>query len=342
MSPDIAITLPETRERNPYRVTLYDPRRDRQAWAKALKNANNATLFHTHEFLAYHPPERFLNYHLIFRVGEEPRVLFTGAIRQSERGKGLVSYPGASYGGFVYPAGLSFNQAHHLVETLLRQARSEGFKVLTLTPPPAVYSSWPSDVISFHLLRAGFRYSKREITQIIALDYPDGDVFKTLCNKTRTAVRKALKSELRFEENIALSDANLEIFYPLLLDNRRRLGVTPTHSLKELKKLRDLIPDKLSLSLVKYKERAVAGILNFVANARVLLVFYVCHDWDYQEHRPVPLLVYRTMEWAHRRGFLYLDFGTSTLNMEPNWGLIKFKENFGSLGYFRDTFTIEL
>jgi hypothetical protein len=342
VSPDIAHTLPAGRERNPYHVFRYHPERDRADWDKVLAAADNATLFHTHEFLAYHPPDRFENHHLIFRIGEEPRVLMTGAVRHTAGGITLVSYPGASYGGLVYPPDLSFSRAYHLVETLLRYVRAEGFKSLTLTPAPSIYASLPADVLHFHLLKAGFRYLKREITQAIPLNFAPDDAFDTLCNKTRTAVRKAKKSGLQVDEDLELSDANLETFYPLLYDNRKRLGVTPTHTLDELKRLRDLIPEKLSLSLVKHGKRAIAGILNFVCNRRVLLIFYVCHDWEYQELRPVPLLVYSTMLWAQKRGFRFLDFGTSTLNMEPNWGLLKFKENFGSLGYFRDTFTIDL
>lgn len=343
MCPDIAHTLPVQKERNPYTVSKYDPAHDRQAWDKAMNQAGNATLFHSHEFLQYHPRGRFENHHLIFRCGEEPRVLMTGAVRDTDKGRALVSYPGASYGGMIYPPGLSFNHAHHLVDTLVRYARGAGFKVLTLTPPPGIYSNWPPDVLDFHLIKNGFRYLKREITQSIPLDYGDGaDPFDSLCNKTRTAIRKAVKEGLTVDEDILLSDANLETFYPLLWDNRQRLGVTPTHSLDELKRLRDLVPGKLSLSLVRYKSKAIAGILNFAANSRVLLIFYVCHDWEYQELRPVPLLVYRSMLWAKARGFKHLDFGTSTLNMEPNWGLLKFKENFCARGYFRDTFTIEL
>jgi hypothetical protein len=340
--PDIAHTLPGSRERNPYTVSQYDPAHDRQAWDKALNQAGNGTLFHSHEFLQYHPRNRFENHHLIFRIGEEARVLLTGAVRDSEKGKAFISYPGASYGGIIYPAGLSFNHAHHLADSLVKYAKSAGFKTLTLTPPPSLYSDWPSDVLDFHLLKKGFRYAKREITQAIPLDYGSADPFDTLCNKTRTAVRKAVKEGLKVDEDILLSDANLETFYPLLWDNRQRLGVTPTHSLEELKRLRDLVPGQLSLSLVRHGKKAIAGILNFVINPRVLLIFYVCHDWEYQELRPVPLLIYRSMLWAHSRGFRHLDFGTSTLNMEPNWGLLKFKENFGSRGYFRDTFTIDL
>lgn len=342
MSPDIAHTIPGTRGRNPFRVTLFDRRRDLAAWQKALQNAANATIFQEHAFLDYHPTNRFQNHHLIFWMGEEPRGVLTGAIQSIDGKKALVSYPGASYGGLIYPPGLSFNNADHLIQTLLRTVRSADFDILQITPPPSIYATFNDDVIAFQLLRHGFKYVKREITQAIPLIYPDGDIFRTLCNKTRTAVRKALKSELRVAEDIPLSDENLATFYPLLLDNRARLGVTPTHTLDELKRLRDLIPDKLMLSLVYFGDTPVAGILNFICNARVLLIFYVCHDWDYQEYRPVPLLVYYTMQWAFRHGFRYLDFGTSTLNMEPNRGLIKFKENFGSLGYFRDTLRIDL
>lgn len=342
MSPDIAITLPGRKGRNPFRAARFSLKREADAWEKILQAADNPTLFHTHEFLSYHPVDRFRNHHIIFRVGEEPRCLITGAEKEIDGKRALISYPGASYGGLVYPPGLSFNTAGHLVETLLRYAKTAGFDILSITQPPAIYSIWPADVITFNLLKAGFAYQKREITQAISLYYPDGDIFKTLNNKTRTAVRKAIKSNLVVEEDVELSDANLETFYPLLLDNRRRLGVTPTHSLEELKRLRDLVGNRLMLTLIKYKSVPIAGIFNFVCNARVLLIFYVCHDWDYQEFRPVPLIVYHTMQWAYRRGFRHVDFGTSTLNMDPNWGLIKFKENFGSLGYFRDTLTINL
>ena len=43
------------------------------------------------------------------------------------------------------------------------------------------------------------------------------------------------------------------------------------------------------------------------------------------------------IEDSIRRGFRYLDFGIFTVNMEPNFGLARFKESFGSSGLFRDT-----
>jgi lipid II:glycine glycyltransferase (peptidoglycan interpeptide bridge formation enzyme) len=69
-----------------------------------------------------------------------------------------------------------------------------------------------------------------------------------------------------------------------------------------------------------------------------VLAFYISHDETYQHYRPVNLLFYEIMQRYAYEGFKYLDFGIFTVLMEPNWGLGRFKENFGARGVFRDTF----
>jgi lipid II:glycine glycyltransferase (peptidoglycan interpeptide bridge formation enzyme) len=48
------------------------------------------------------------------------------------------------------------------------------------------------------------------------------------------------------------------------------------------------------------------------------------------------------MKKYKEEGFKFLDFGIFTVNMEPNWGLGRFKENFGARGILRDTFILDL
>jgi lipid II:glycine glycyltransferase (peptidoglycan interpeptide bridge formation enzyme) len=86
----------------------------------------------------------------------------------------------------------------------------------------------------------------------------------------------------------------------------------------------------------------IAGVCNFSANSKVVLAFYISHDEDYQEYRAVNQLFYEIMKQYKYEGFSFLDFGIFTVNMDPNWGLGRFKENFGSRGIFRDTFYKEL
>ena len=67
-----------------------------------------------------------------------------------------------------------------------------------------------------------------------------------------------------------------------------------------------------------------------------------CHDPEYQNYRAVNLLFYEIIKDSISKWLSYLDFGLFTVNMEPNWGLGKFKENFGARGILRDTFYLNL
>ena len=52
------------------------------------------------------------------------------------------------------------------------------------------------------------------------------------------------------------------------------------------------------------------------------------------------LLFYSIFDWAIKNELKVFDFGIFTVNEEPNFGLARFKENFGASGMFRDTFEI--
>ena len=81
-----------------------------------------------------------------------------------------------------------------------------------------------------------------------------------------------------------------------------------------------------------------AGVVTFECNQRVVLAFYISHNEDLQQYRGVNCLFYEIIKWAIQNGFGHLDFGIFTVDMEPNWGLGRFKESFGAQGVFRDTF----
>ena len=81
----------------------------------------------------------------------------------------------------------------------------------------------------------------------------------------------------------------------------------------------------------------IAGVVNFIVNEHVVLAFYISHDESFAEHRAVNLLFYTIFDWAINQKYKIYDFGTFTVNEEPNMGLGRFKENFGASGIFRDT-----
>ena len=86
----------------------------------------------------------------------------------------------------------------------------------------------------------------------------------------------------------------------------------------------------------------IAGVVNFIVNDHAILAFYIGHDEAFSKYRAVNLLFYTIFDWAIDNNYNIYDFGTFTVNEEPNMGLGRFKENFGASGIFRDTIELRL
>lgn len=310
----------------------------KRRWEKFVQTANNGTLFHTRKFLSYHPPGRFEDHSLFFSEKNHVLAVFPAAMKVVEGNRIISSHCGASYGGFVCQENLSVQSAFDLVDALIDYASNEGFYSIEMTFPPVIYLKRPSHYLDFALYRSGFTYKKREVSSVIPLDFSPEETLHQFKPEARTAYRKSVKSGIRVEES-----EDLAAFYPILRKNlSMRHNVTPTHTLEELERLKQLFPNRIRHFGAFLKDRMVAGVTNFLCNDRVVLAFYISHDEAYQEYRPVNHLFYEIIRWSLEHGYRFLDFGIFTVNEDPNWGLGKFKESFGARGILRETFIKKL
>ena len=306
------------------------------AWDNFVSSANNGTLFHTRRFLNYHHEGRFNDHSLEFYKKGKLVGVFPAALIETGNKRQLVSHPGASVGSFVVPEDLAFADALEMVEQLVDYSKRENLDGIKLTQPPTIYSKRLSHYIDFALQKNGFLYSKREISSILFLEKSIDENLSKFKSTHRTAVRKAEKSGVVVKETDDFAS-----FYEILKKNLSiRHDVKPTHSLNELLHLKELFPDKINLFGAYIEEKMVAGVINFIATENVVLAFYISHNEDFQEVRPINLLFYKIFEWAIQKKYNVFDFGIFTVNEEPNMGLARFKENFGASGQFRDTMEI--
>ena len=307
---------------------------DTLVWEEFVANANNGTLFHLRRFLNYHPEGRFRDHSLLFFNGKKLAAVFP-AVEREEKGKRVLhSHPGASYGGWVVPRDIHLKPSFELVQALVQYAREENFQKLDITFAPIFYSHEINNYLDFSLFMNGFTYRKREVSSFVTLDFTEDTVLEKFKPEARTAVRRAMKLGVEIRETEEFPQ-----FYEILKKNlKMRHNVQPTHTLDELLQLKDLFPDKIHLYGAYLDEKIIAGVVMFNCNPLVNLAFYISHDEEFQKYRPVNLLFYRVFQKSIQKGFRYFDFGIFTVNMVPNWGLARFKENFGSKGIFRDTF----
>jgi hypothetical protein len=308
-----------------------------EAWDNFVWQSNNGTLFHTRAFLAYHPPQRFNDDSLLFFKESKLLAVLPAATRAGDTTRILRSHPGASFGSFVVEANLSLRDAERIITHFLAYCHERGYAGAEVTLPPQIYLRRPSQYLDFILYQHGFRYRKREVSSVVPLDVPAKRVPDLFSPESRRAVRRAQKLGVQISE----SD-DFATFYEILKKNLRlRHNVQPAHSLDELSLLRQMFPERIRLFAAFTENEMIAGIVIFDCNPRVALAFYISHREAFQRYRGVNLLFYEVFRWCIEQGFRFLDFGIFTVNMQPNWGLGRFKESFGAQGVFRDTMWLE-
>ena len=304
----------------------------KEKWDNFVLESNNGTIFHLQKFFDYHPKSRFNFNHLIFLDKDNIVAVLPGS-----RIDDLFESPiGSSYGSIV-TKDVKFAEAMEMVSTLIKYGKKVGIKEFLLTSAPRVYERHPNENLDFAMLWQGFNYDLHYISSAIKL-FPDQDIISRFQPTVRRNIRKSLRnSDIRIEIN-----DRYDQFYPILLENKARHDVKPTHSLEELVKLKKLLPENILLFMIYYKDEPIAGSCMFICNKQVALCFYNMLRYEFEKLKPIHRIMYEVVKWATEQGFEYVDIGvsqdTKAANpMTPSMSLIDFKEKFDAKTVMRNT-----
>jgi hypothetical protein len=333
--------MPENSSQSAVRVVRYCAGEHKKLWDPFVLRSMNGTAFHLQQFLSYHPEGRFHFHHLLFFRGERLIAVLPGGLR--DKGRVFESPFGASYGSFV-TEDISAQTALDIVAAFEEHVQSQGIEEVYLTSAPVIYQPVLTQNLDFALLYRGYEYQRHYISHAIDLRIP-GNLFDRFKPAARTYIRKVQRQEHGVTVEHISHDKfldGIQEFYPILLENKAKFGVKPTHSLEDLYVLHESLPDLMELFLVRRNGEAIAGLLYFIANKRVALVFYQMLRYEYQHLRPIYLVMNEAAQWAKKQGFAFVDIGvsqdTSDENpMTPALSLIHFKEKFDSRGILRST-----
>ena len=309
-----------------------------EVWDKFVKQSNNGTLFHLRLFLSYHIDNKFTDHSLIFEKKGSIISVLPAAIQKKGNEKVLISHPGTSVGSLVVKEKLSFEESLEVVKKLSHYAELNRINRICLIQPPIIYHRHLSHYMDFSFKQAGYSYIRRELSSYLQLENTLEDNLIKFKATHRTALRKAKKLGV-----VVKKSEDFETFYSILQNNlTKRHNVYPTHTMFELQKLKKIFPDKIQLFGAYIGNEMIAGVVNFIINPKVVLAFYISHKQEYENHRPINILIYNIIIWALEKQIEILDFGIFTVNENPNLGLARFKENFGATGVFRDTIELNI
>src|SRR5436190_4654187 len=120
----------------PVRTVEYDPVLHKKLWDKFVVRSMNGTIFHSQQFLDYHPSGRFNFKHLLFYEGEKLVAVLPGGLYRN--GKNYESPAGASYGSFV-TEDISAQTALDVVAAFEHYVRANKIEDVYLTSAPVIY-----------------------------------------------------------------------------------------------------------------------------------------------------------------------------------------------------------
>ena len=307
-------------------------------WDKFVLESNNGTMFHQQKFFDYHIEGKFTFDHLIFLEKNEISAVLPGAIIGDKKFESPI---GASYGSIV-TKDVKFEKAMEIVSCLLDYSKKQGWKELELTAPPVVYENKPNQNLDFAMLWQGFRYSLHYISSAIKLN-KDEDILSRFSPTIRRNVRKTISNgDIRVEIN-----ERYDHFFPILIKNKARHDVKPTHNYRDLVKLKELMPENLKLFMVYYKDIPIGGSLMFFVNRTCALCFYNMLLYEYDYLKPIQRVMYEVVKYSTENGYQYVDIGVSQDTkadnpMTPSMSLIEFKEKFDAKTVMRNTMSINL
>lgn len=311
---------------------------NQEEWDDFIATSANGTFMQEKRFLNYHPIDRFVDHSLIFSKDNRIIALLPAAqVAGKDTGNGLISHPGASHGGLIIKSTLSTSGSVELVGALLKYCAEAKFAFIRIKPVPRIYQYGLTDQLDFALRFLGFKLEYTELATALELQRVDGSLLKGAMSSTAFRnYHKALKSGLRVVE-----EGNLTEYWPILINKlKQNHNATPAHSLEEIKYLKNIYPEKVKLFMAYQGNEPTAGVLVFLLNKRVMNCFYIAHDDQYQQMRPLNLVFGYMMQWGQKNNFSYLDWGISTeaKGSRINSELFRFKEGFGGHGVLRESY----
>lgn len=312
---------------------------DFDQWDEFVRNSRNGTIMQERRFISYHGAERFDDCSLMFYDARNKLTAVMPAAVKKTTDKIFCSHPGASHGGVVVNHSFGTSEALALAQTLVENCRAGDFKAIEIKPVPRIYQHWPCDEIDFAFRHSGFMPVYTELATVLPLrEITPENYF--MSKTARRNVQKAENMGVRVNESV-----DFATYWGILEANLgQRHGARPTHTLEEIKELTRRYPENIKLVAAFYQEAMISGVVMFLLNSRVINCFYIAQDYDYQQLRSLNLVFHRLINWGIKKGYHYLDWGISTENKGKlvNYGLFRFKEEFGGRGLLRETYRLEL
>ena len=303
-----------------------------EMWDEFCSHNTNATFLHTRRYLSYHQ-KNYIDHSLLIYSNNKLVGLFPIAISKLE-GSVPMSHPGISYGGIIHSGKLIGPFMTEAFNLSLYHLQSLGYQEFIYRPIPFIYNNIPSQDDIYTLFAKGARLTRCDLSSSINLSYRRKIEAKRV--RTKISENSAYSLVSNFDK--------IKEFWTLLEQNLlEKYDSSPTHSLEEIIKLKELFPSNIELITISNSSECIAGLILYWTE-NVCHIQYMSANSMGRKESALDVLVEMAISLAIEKGVSFLDFGHSNENYgtKLNSGLYSFKSKFGGGGLGLLEFTIDL
>lgn len=310
-------------------IKRYQPAHKKQ-WDDFIKTSQADCLLFYRDFMEYHA-DRFEDHSLVFEDHKGWLAVFPAHLS----GKCLVSHGGLTFGGIVTRERCCWKDHVGLMKALQEYILQQKFKSICLKSLPFFYQKRYNGETDFLFYQNGAKIIRRDLNYLIDFREP------LVLNKTKNQIyKKGLSKNFKIEAETDFKYFWTELLQPTL---KNKYGASPTHTIIEIQKLKNLFPTQIKLFTLYFNDKMLAGIVIF-ENAKVVKSQYTAVNDMGKKICALDHLYIFLIKKYQQEGFRYFDLGHVNTHKLPivNNTLIQYKEGLGARPYNLDTYTIDL
>lgn len=240
-------------------------------------------------------------------------------------GDGLWRSPlRGTFGGFAAEPGLHGDVLFAFHDAVLERLRALGARRVELLPAPMAHDPVAFSNQAYLLHARGWQTTHCDLNHTLAVDERPFETLLSYGNLKR--LRKCRREGV---VGRVLPDDALPAVFDTIAANRASKGHAMSMTLAQLAEMQARLPGVMRLYGAHAGDELAAAALCLRLSPAVLYVFYWGDRPGHAQLSPVVAVAEAIHADAQAHGVTLLDAGTSTVNHEPNHGLIQFKRALG-------------
>jgi Peptidogalycan biosysnthesis/recognition len=212
------------------------------------------------------------------------------------------------------------------IDGALEQFDADGVRTIRVKAKPLFYSG-NEQMIQHVLYNRGFSVEACDLSYHIDVEnlHSRDDYLAALKSPARRALKHSFNEPYEFGE--LHTHDEWRIAHDIILHNRAAKGRSVNLSLDYIWSLHETFGDKIRYFGLSHNGRMIGSALLYRVQNDIELVEYWGDAFHELPRSPMNVLAYHVICWSIEQGRRIVDLGLSSVNGEPNQGLIQFKQS---------------